>query len=165
MIFDELINDKNILRARAFKVADDKTVLFCHLVWFVCVDANKFLWLSGRVLRYQRKGCGFDSQGTHVPTKICITWMHCKSLWIKASDKCKLSFCLYNYCSWCEQASQPSSISPHVYWCSKVLGLWILFLLFFDKSQSLLQFSVSNDPSEIILICWFVLLVSYYYWC
>ncbi len=88
MIFDELINDKNTSRARAFKVADDKTVLFCHLVWFVCVDANKFLWLSGRVLRYQRKGCGFDSQGTHVPTKICITWMHCKSLWIKASDKC-----------------------------------------------------------------------------
>ncbi len=34
------------------------------------------------------KGCGFDSQGTHVLIKNCITWMHCKSLWIKASAKC-----------------------------------------------------------------------------
>ncbi len=29
--------------------------------------------------------CGFDSQGTHVLTKICIA---CKLLWIKASAKC-----------------------------------------------------------------------------
>ncbi len=34
------------------------------------------------------KGCGFDSQGTHILTKKCIAWMHCKSLWIKASAKC-----------------------------------------------------------------------------
>ncbi len=35
------------------------------------------------------KGCGFNSQGTHILTKKnqCITWMHCKSLWIK-SAKC-----------------------------------------------------------------------------
>ncbi len=34
------------------------------------------------------KGCGFDSQGTHIVIKTCIAWMHCKSLWIKASAKC-----------------------------------------------------------------------------
>ncbi len=36
------------------------------------------------------KGCGFDSQGTHIliKKKKCIAWMHCKSLWIKASAKC-----------------------------------------------------------------------------
>ncbi len=33
------------------------------------------------------KGCGFNSQGTHIVTKN-IAWMHCKSLWIKASAKC-----------------------------------------------------------------------------
>ncbi len=42
-----------------------------------------------RALRQQRKGCGFDSQGTHVlKKKKSITCMHCKSLWIKASAKC-----------------------------------------------------------------------------
>ncbi len=41
-----------------------------------------------RALRLQRKGCGFDSQGTHVLTKKCITLLHCKLLWIKASAKC-----------------------------------------------------------------------------
>ncbi len=34
-------------------------------------------------------GCGFNSQGTHILIKKCIAWMHCKSLWIKASSKCK----------------------------------------------------------------------------
>ncbi len=28
----------------------------------------------------------------HILTKKCITWMHCKSLWIKASDKFKFKF-------------------------------------------------------------------------
>ncbi len=28
-----------------------------------------FLWLSGRALRWQHKGCGFDYQGTHILTK------------------------------------------------------------------------------------------------
>ncbi len=34
------------------------------------------------------KGCGFDSQEKHILMKKCIAWMHCKSLWIKASAKC-----------------------------------------------------------------------------
>ncbi len=33
------------------------------------------------------KGWGFDSHGTHAD-KTCIAWMHCKSIWIKASAKC-----------------------------------------------------------------------------
>ncbi len=33
-------------------------------------------------------GCGFDSQRTRTLTQTCITWMHCESLWIKASAKC-----------------------------------------------------------------------------
>ncbi len=35
------------------------------------------------------KGRGFNSQGTHILIKKCIAWMHCKSLWIKVSAKCK----------------------------------------------------------------------------
>ncbi len=54
-----------------------------------------FLWLSGRALRQQCKGCGFDSQETHTDKKKCISWMHCKLLWIKASAKCK---CLGLFC-------------------------------------------------------------------
>ncbi len=42
-------------------------------------------WLSIAVS--STKGCGFNSQGTHIVTKN-IAWMHCKSLWIKASAKC-----------------------------------------------------------------------------
>ncbi len=34
------------------------------------------------------KGCGFNSQGTHIQIKKCIARMYCKSLWIKASAKC-----------------------------------------------------------------------------
>ncbi len=34
------------------------------------------------------KGHGFSSQGTHTYWKKCITWMHCKLLWKKASAKC-----------------------------------------------------------------------------
>ncbi len=33
------------------------------------------------------KGCGFDPREQH-SDKTCIAWMHCKSLWIKASAKC-----------------------------------------------------------------------------
>ncbi len=35
------------------------------------------------------KGCGFNSQRTHILIKkIFIAWMHCKLLWIKTSAKC-----------------------------------------------------------------------------
>ncbi len=33
------------------------------------------------------KGCGFNSKGTHTDKK-CISCMHFKSLWLKASAKC-----------------------------------------------------------------------------
>ncbi len=41
------------------------------------------------------KGCGFNFQGTHMLInyiKNCIAWLHCKSLWIKASGKCVLLY-------------------------------------------------------------------------
>ncbi len=34
------------------------------------------------------KGCGFDSQGTHILMKMYNLNANCKSLWIKASAKC-----------------------------------------------------------------------------
>ncbi len=47
-----------------------------------------FLWLSGRALRLQCKRLWVQFPGnTHTDNK-CIVWMHCKSLWIKASAKC-----------------------------------------------------------------------------
>ncbi len=59
-----------------------------HYATSIC--QNVFLYLSGRALhlRCSAKGCGFNSQGTHILIKKRIAWMHCKSLWIKASDKC-----------------------------------------------------------------------------
>ncbi len=48
--------------------------------------------LKHTTLSYSAKGCGFSSQGTHIlmgKKKKCIAWMHCKSLWIKASAKWK----------------------------------------------------------------------------
>ncbi len=51
-----------------------------------CKDfVSMFLWLSGRALCQQ---CKDRVPGnTHTDNK-CIAWMHCKSLWIKASAKC-----------------------------------------------------------------------------
>ncbi len=53
---------------------------------------QSFLFISyGSVVEHcvsSAKGCGFNSQGTHILIKQCIAWMHCKSLWIKASAKC-----------------------------------------------------------------------------
>ncbi len=34
------------------------------------------------------KGCGFDSEGTHILMKMYNLKCNCKSLWIKASAKC-----------------------------------------------------------------------------
>ncbi len=66
-----------------YKQQDRKTKLkeFCN---------TTHVFLCGSVVEHCvscAKGCGFDSQGTHVQLK-CITWMHCKSHWIKASAKC-----------------------------------------------------------------------------
>ncbi len=49
-------------------------------------------WCScGSVVEYcvsSSRGCGFNSQGTHILGKKSTAWMHCKSLRIKASAKC-----------------------------------------------------------------------------
>ncbi len=50
------------------------------------------MWLSGRALRQQRKGCGFDSQGTHILMKMYNLNAIVSSLWIKASDKVKCPY-------------------------------------------------------------------------
>ncbi len=47
-----------------------------------------FLWLSGRALHKQRKKLWVQFPGNACTNKKCIAWMHCKSLWIKASAKC-----------------------------------------------------------------------------
>ncbi len=53
---------------------------------------DQFVFCScGSVVDYcisSAKGCGFNSQGTHILIKKCIAWMQCKSLWIKVSAKC-----------------------------------------------------------------------------
>ncbi len=40
--------------------------VFNYLIMYLCM----FLWLSGRALRQQCKGCGFDSQETHILIKM-----------------------------------------------------------------------------------------------
>ncbi len=47
-----------------------------------------FLWLSGRALGLQLKRLWVQFPGNTHTDKKCIAWMHCKSLWIKASAKC-----------------------------------------------------------------------------
>ncbi len=44
------------------------------------------VWLSGRANVSCAKGCGFDSQGTHILMNMYN--MNGKSLWIKVSAKC-----------------------------------------------------------------------------
>ncbi len=46
-----------------------------------------FLWLSGRALRQQCKRLWVQFPGNTYWQK-CTAWIHCKSLWIKASAKC-----------------------------------------------------------------------------
>ncbi len=48
------------------------------------------VFLCGSVVEHcvsSAKGCGFDSQGTHILMKM-FKQCNCKSLWIKASAKC-----------------------------------------------------------------------------
>ncbi len=59
-------------------------------VCFACF-MSEFRSSYGSVVEHcasSAKGCGFNSQGTHILIKQCIAWMHCKSLWIKVSAKC-----------------------------------------------------------------------------
>ncbi len=69
--------------------------LVTQLIWMVVsVETVRYKYYGtcscGSVVEHcvsSAKGRGFNSQGTHM-TKKCITWMSCKSLWIKASAKC-----------------------------------------------------------------------------
>ncbi len=61
------------------------------------------------------KGCGFDSQGTHILMKMLITWMHCKSLWINASAKC----INVNVCVPPSASLNTPSLSPLLLCCSR----------------------------------------------
>ncbi len=50
---------------------------------------NRFACSCGSVVEHCVSSAKVNSQGTHILTKKCIAWMHCKSLWIKVSAKCK----------------------------------------------------------------------------
>ncbi len=53
-----------------------------------------FLWLSGQSIALAAlKVVGSIPRESYWQKK-CIAWMHCKSLWIKASDKCKFQISL-----------------------------------------------------------------------
>ncbi len=67
----------------------EKKGICLHLWLSVCVLINQSF--CGSVVEHcisSAKGCGFNSQGTHILIKKRIARMHCKSLWIKASAKC-----------------------------------------------------------------------------
>ncbi len=61
----------NQLVSKAYKLTAD------HVLLYISVWAKRklhhfmyvFLWLSGRALCQQRKGCVFNFQGTHILTK------------------------------------------------------------------------------------------------
>ncbi len=108
-------------------------VLFELLLFLLCLSPvyQWFLWLSDRALRISStKVCGFNSQGTHIPIKKnCIARMHCKSLWIKASAKCK---CINDYPS----ASQWS----HAHLKLPTPVVWIFLLCYHVAFPALLSF-------------------------
>ncbi len=59
----------------------------CHGFMALC----HAVFLCGSVVEHcvsSAKGCGFDSQGTHILIKNVYSECNCKSLWIKASAKC-----------------------------------------------------------------------------
>ncbi len=61
--------------------------------WGFKISLGMMLCSCGSVVEHcvsSTKGCGFDSQRRHILKNNCIAWMHCKSLWIKASAKCKM---------------------------------------------------------------------------
>ncbi len=60
--------------------------IYIHYTYIV------FLWLSGRALCLQRKRSRVQFPGNTHADKKCIASMHCKSLWIKASTKCKCKY-------------------------------------------------------------------------
>ncbi len=74
------------------KTLNGVVLIICGLLWCFYL-MFRFLISCGSVVEHcvsSAKGCGFNSQGTHILIKKkCIAWMHCKSLWIKASAKCK----------------------------------------------------------------------------
>jgi len=57
-----------------------------HIEWWI-FRSQLPLWLNGRALRQQRKRLWVRFPGNTYTDKKCVTWMHCKSLWIKASAK------------------------------------------------------------------------------
>ncbi len=60
------------------------------VIFFKTREHIMFLWLSGRALHYRSKRLWVQFPGnTRTDKNKCITWMHCKSLWIKTSAKCK----------------------------------------------------------------------------
>ncbi len=55
---------------------------------YICnTEPTVFLWLSGSIALAAQKVVGSIPR-EHTLIKKCISWMHCKSLWIKASAKC-----------------------------------------------------------------------------
>ncbi len=60
-------------------VSQDTSRVVLISLYLTCITVNDInipvwlsgsvtVWLSGRALRLLRKGCGFDSQGTHILT-------------------------------------------------------------------------------------------------
>ncbi len=66
------------------------------------------------------RGCGFNSQGTHILGKKRTAWMHCQSLQIKASAK-------YVNVNWLEQNNDNAALNvekwrvPNPFWAALYL--------------------------------------------
>ncbi len=76
------------------------------------------------------RGCGFNSQGTHILGKKSTAWMHCQSLQIKASAK-------YVNVNWLEQNNDNAALNvekwrvPNPFWGALYLtGRQIIFFTF-----------------------------------
>ncbi len=89
--------------------------IYIYIYIYICIYV---IYSCGSVLEHcvsSAKGCGFNSQGTHILQKKCIAWMHCKSLWIKVSAKYNI-YIAYIYI--------------HKYWKS-----WFMHILYILTSE------------------------------
>ncbi len=75
----------------------DKSIIYIQVIHTAPVH-QLFMWLGGSALR-KRLWVQFPGN-THTDKRTRIAWMHCKSLWIKASAECiNVNYCLVkNYC-------------------------------------------------------------------
>ncbi len=138
-------------------------------LWHVNATRLVELGLWGRCVSYARENCVLYARScgsvaehcvsmqrlwvqfpgnTHTD-KTCITWMHCKSLWIKVSDKCKYA---RQTCSY--HIYMPKSIFVYIN-TTRFIFIWRTIYMHFSETGLLNGYILSQ-----FLVKWDAFLIS-----